>query len=125
MDPTQLIAALKSQITQIKSRSDVLVPLLLIICVFTLGLLILVAERAPPWLVISLFCLVAGLTVIFGFAYLYSLFKNPDLLRSEKHSLTKQAIDRGLLGDSMQGLFDAEPSGSVIEGTATHSEAEE
>ena len=37
-------------------------------------------------------------------AYLYLLFKNPDALRSERYTLEKLRIEKGLVGDSLSGF---------------------
>jgi hypothetical protein len=38
--------------------------------------------------------------------------KNPDALRSEKHALSKYAIDKGLYGDSDMGMLEVPKLGS-------------
>jgi hypothetical protein len=126
MDPTQLLAALRSQITGTFSRTDVLVPLVMLVGMLLIALLILVAEKAASWLVIVMLAIFVVVIFLYGFAYLYCLFRNIDALRSDKFVLAKNAIDRGLLGDSLQGLFDldTEASSMTIEGTAEQSEAE-
>lgn len=44
--------------------------------------------------------------LLFIFAYVYCLFKNPDWLRSEKFSIQKMAIEKGVIGDSLTGFVD-------------------
>lgn len=37
------------------------------------------------------------------------MFHNPDALRSESYSLSKMAIERGLVGDSISGVAQSRP----------------
>jgi type IV secretory pathway TrbD component len=50
-----------------------------------------------------------GLFVVLAlllYAYGFFMHKNPDVLRSEHFHLSKMAIERGLLGDSLHGLVE-------------------
>jgi hypothetical protein len=66
----------------------------------------LVLGEAPSWLLISVGLALAVVLVVFLGAYLYLLLRNPDALRSEHFSLSKMAIEKGLVGDNVQGLTD-------------------
>ena len=55
---------------------------------------------------------------VFIFGFIYLLFKNPDALRSEHYSLSKLAMEKGLLGDSVRGLLESQ----TVLSTATKSE---
>jgi hypothetical protein len=94
-----------------QSRSSVLNPLqwMLVILVFGLGICLLF--HAPVWLVVLFAVMVALVLVLFLLAYLYFARVNPDALRSEQFSLSKLAIEKGLVGDSLAGL---QPSRVVI-----------
>ena len=52
----------------------------------------------------------AGFTSItialYLFTYVYCLRNDPELLRSEKHSIQKLAIEKGFVGDSLHGIFE-------------------
>ncbi len=42
---------------------------------------------------------------VFIWAYIYFSCKGPDYLRSEKYSLSKLAIEKGMIGDNITGSF--------------------
>lgn len=68
---------------------------------------------SEPWLW-RVLAGVTGLTIIaFMCAYFYLLVKQPDALRSERYSLSKIMIERGLVGDSVSGLHD--PSDQLVD----------
>ena len=87
-----------------QSRSSVLNPLqwMLVILVFGIGICLLF--HAPTWLVVLFAVMVALALALFLLAYVYFARVNPDALRSEQFSLSKLAIEKGLLGDSLAGL---------------------
>ncbi len=58
---------------------------------------------APGWLVVLLATLAAATALFFGVCYVYFMRKNPDALRSERYTLQKMALERGILGDSTTG----------------------
>lgn len=60
--------------------------------------------KAPAWILIVLVVALGLILVTFLGAYLFLLGKNPDALRSEDYSLSKMAIEHGLIGDSKTGL---------------------
>ena len=86
-------------------RSTVLSTLIVMGGVLLVGLVGSLWVSAPEWLLKWLAGLVVGDAVLFGIAFLYFMFKNPDALRSESFELEKMAMDRGFLGDSLQGTF--------------------
>ena len=47
-----------------------------------------------------------GAVIVYILAYIHLLFHDRDALRSEKYSLQKLAIERGLVGDSETGIID-------------------
>jgi hypothetical protein len=73
--------------------------------------------RLPIWLVyttgVSLFAVIA----LFMFVYLYFMFHNPDALRSEHFNLSKLAIEKGLIGDSLHGVSDSQPLNTAMMNT--------
>jgi hypothetical protein len=87
-----------------QSRSSVLNPLqwMLVILVFGVGICLL--AHSPSWLVV-LFAIMLGLVLsLFLGAYIYFARTNPDALRSEQFSLSKLAIEKGMVGDTLSGL---------------------
>ncbi|MCH9006243.1 MAG: hypothetical protein IH838_13270 [Proteobacteria bacterium] len=89
------------------ARSTALHALQWVIGMLLVSLPMLAASRAPSWLLISVAAALGGILVTFVTAYVYFLFTNPDALRSESFTLSKMAIERGLVGDSLSGLRDA------------------
>lgn len=70
--------------------------------------------KAPTWLLIILIIAFGLVLVTFIFAYLFLLRKNPDALRSESYTLSKMAIERGLIGDSGTGLMEVTEVGTDV-----------
>jgi hypothetical protein len=90
-----------------QSRTSITNPLQWTMVIFVLGIALVVFARTPAWLLIVF---VIGLMVVLGlfsYAYLYCMHTNPDVLRSENYHLSKMAIERGMLGDSVHGLVEA------------------
>jgi hypothetical protein len=90
------------------SRTSALNPVQWIFVVSTGGLLASLGFHAPPWILI-LFGVFSALTLIlFGFSFLFFVFKDKDALRSERYSISKIAIEKGLIGDDLKGLLDVD-----------------
>jgi hypothetical protein len=68
-----------------------------------------VKEDAPRWLLIALVSGLAACLVALLGGYFYFAFTNPDYLRSERFTLRKLEIGKGLLGDSESGMTDPVP----------------
>jgi hypothetical protein len=81
---------------------------------------------APVWACI-MFSVFTGLSVVlYLFAYIFFMFRDPDALRSERYSIQKMAIEKGLIGDDLHGLL--EPDEEVTRpalGTAITDESQE
>lgn len=88
------------------ARSTALHALQWVIGLFLSALALLVFGGAQPWLLISVGLALLVVLAVFLGAYLYLLLRNPDALRSEHFSLSKMAIEKGLVGDNVQGLID-------------------
>lgn len=87
------------------SKSTILKPLTWLLSVFIGGMVLLIKVNAPSWTIIF-FSIILGLGIsIFFFSYIYCLFKDRDALRSEKYSIQKMAIEKGVYGDNMIGLI--------------------
>ena len=86
-------------------RSTVLSTLIVMDGLFLLGLVASLFAPAPEWVLQWLLGLVVFVTALFGIAYTYFMFTNPDALRSERYGLEKMAIEHGIRGDSLQGSF--------------------
>jgi hypothetical protein len=94
-----------------QSRSSVLNPLQWTLVILVFGVAACLLFHAPPWLVILFAVMLALALILFLGAYVYFASVNPDALRSEQFSLSKLAIEKGMLGDSLAGLH---PSTSVL-----------
>lgn len=86
-------------------RSNAVSTLIVMGGVLLAGLVGALGASAPEWLLMSLVAMIAGDAALFGAAFLYFMLKNPDALRSESFELEKMAMERGLYGDSIQGVF--------------------
>lgn len=75
----------------------------------------LATGKAPGWLLVWAACLVTLALVCGGVAYFYLLVKDRDALRSEKFTLDKLRIERGMVGDSARGLQQATEPPRLIE----------
>jgi hypothetical protein len=88
-----------------QSRSSVLNPLQWALVILLGGVLGSVASGAPRWLTIGLAICVFALVALFIAAYVYFMLTDPTPLRSESYSLSKMALERGLMGDNLSGLL--------------------
>ena len=72
------------------------------------GLITSIHYKAPGWVIgmLAFFSVLAFL--LFCGIYLCSFLKNPDFLRSERFTLQKMAIERGLYGDNITGTVNPE-----------------
>lgn len=86
------------------SKTTALAPLHGVLALCLGSALAAVWLQAPP-LVVWLFVAFSGLVLILEVgAYLYLLVRDRDALRSERYSLEKMRLERGLMGDSLTGV---------------------
>lgn len=109
------------------SRSTILQPNIWLLTLVSIILFLLVFTDAPDYLIyIFTGIFILGVFVFFG-VFVYCLFTDKDAIRSEKYSLSKLAIKRGIYGDSATGVYSTnqlltlsetldEPTGPVEEG---------
>jgi hypothetical protein len=114
----QLISVLKQQMSEAVSRTDVLRPLTWIVGLFLLGIVGLVSVHADMWIIVGAGLLLILTVFIYLGSYLYCLLFDRDALRSERYSLNKMAIQQGLRGDNVTGLFDPADTVDSIESGA-------
>lgn len=87
-----------------QSRTSVLNPIQWLLVILVAGIGICLMFHSAAWLVVLFAAmLIIGLVLFFG-SYIYFVRTNPDALRSEHFSLSKLAIEKGLVGDSLSGL---------------------
>ena len=106
----QFAASMREQMHATLSRSDVLKALVWPIGILLTAIVSLSYGNTPQWLLYVLTGLLVLFTILYIGAYLYCLINNPDSLRSEKYSLHKMAIERGVFGDDKMGIIDSEPA---------------
>ena len=89
------------------TRSTILRPLSWLLGLCSVAAIVGASYGAPTWLT-WLFGIAAGVTILlFLVTYIYCLWSGKtDLLRTEKYSLTKLAIERGFVGDSKTGIIE-------------------
>ncbi len=88
----------------VSSRSSALVPLHWKLLILGTVVVVLVMLHAPTWLLICFAALAVITALQSNYSYDYFMRAKPEELRSEKHAITKYAIDKGLYGDSDSGL---------------------
>ncbi|MEQ8244578.1 hypothetical protein [Fulvivirga sp.] len=87
------------------SKSTILKPLTWFIVVIISGIILLQIYDSPNWIVVMFAVILVVAILIFFFAYIYCLFTDKDAIRSEKYSIQKMAIEKGIFGDSNSGVF--------------------
>lgn len=93
-----------------QSRSSVLNPLQWMLVILIFGIAVCLPFHSPNWLIILFAAMLVSVLVLFLAAYVYFAWTNSDALRSEQFSISKLAIERGLVGDSLSGLQPADVS---------------
>lgn len=126
MATEQIVRSLLQQAHGAGSRSSALAPLAWLVGILVAGAVASARFDASGWVLSTLVGL-SGLSVlIYLAAFLFLMFRDRDALRSERYSLQKLAIERGLLGDSTQGVLDGEVfvqnSSRLTSGSADDSE---
>jgi hypothetical protein len=102
---TDLFRSLLQHATTQGSRSTALNPL-----AWALGIILsafLVAARipnAPTWVLLLLGSASALFVLSFVIAYFILLYTDRDALRSERFTLSKMAIEKSVVGDSLKGF---------------------
>lgn len=87
------------------SKSTILKPLTWFLSLVIGGLILLIELGAPNWIIILFAIIISIAILLFFFAYVYCLFKDRDALRSEKYSIQKMAIEKGIVGDNIVGII--------------------
>ena len=97
------------------NKSTILLPLRWLIGLSFSATLISEFIDAPKWMII-MFAIVSGLGIIlFLFTYIYSLINYPENLRSEKYTIQRMAIERGIFGDDIVGQTKVETEKDIKE----------
>ena len=108
-DFLKMIPLLREQMTAGRWQSDIIKPITLILgMLFVAFLISLLVSEKYPWAPVMLGSLICLLIFLLVFAYVYCLFVDRDSLRSERHSISKLAIEHGVFGDSESGILSIE-----------------
>lgn len=95
-----------SQSTAKGARSTALHSLQWVLGMFLTALSASLFTKAPVWVSVALGISGALVLAVFLGAYVYLLLKQPDALRSEQFTLSKLAIEKGMVGDNVAGMHD-------------------
>lgn len=86
------------------SKSTILKPLTWLISILIGGFIFLINFKAPNWTIILFSIVICIILILFIFVYIFCLIKDRDALRSEKYSIQKMAIEKGIIGDNLSGI---------------------
>ena len=99
-------------VTSILSKSDgsgakstVLKPLNWALSIMIVAFVWCIRSNIPLWVLIFLSILIGILFIVIIYTYLYCLFTDKDAIRSEKFTIQKMAIEKGILGDDLRGVL--------------------
>lgn len=88
------------------SKSTILKPLSWFISIIIIGLILAINNEAPNWIIILFAIILSILVIVFIGSYIYCLIYDKDAIRSEKFSIQKLAIEKGLIGDNLIGIIE-------------------
>ena len=112
---------LLAQISSKGSKSTILKPLAWMLGICVTSTLTSAKLGLSSWISI-LFSIFASIAMfLYLVAYLYCLVKDRDALRSETYSIQKMVVERGFVGDDINGSLPVErtPTGRLIETNST------
>lgn len=111
---TNQITSLLNHATSQGYRTNVVKPLMgMVIILLVATIALFYFGFIIPAYIIGIFSLIC--IICFLGCYMYCLFKNPDLLRSEKYNLEKTALEKvSITGDSVNGRLQAPQMDYVI-----------
>jgi Na+/pantothenate symporter len=96
------------------SRSTILKPLTWLISLLIGGLLLTLSINPNSWLIFYFVSFITIALIAFFYVYFFCLYKNPDAIRSEKYSIQKMAIEKGIYGDNISGTFVVDSNKTLI-----------
>ena len=108
MPGIELMRSLFQQASAHGSRSTALNPIAWAFATVLSALIGSILVHGPSWVTAVLAVFAATLLVVFIFAYLYLMVKDRDALRSERFTLSKMAIEKSVMGDSLRGFREVE-----------------
>lgn len=103
MPASQILTALLQRASAEGSRSTALKPLGWLLAILVPATLVSFYLKLPPIVGISGIVASALALMVYLGSYIYLLMANPDALRSERYSLKKMELEKGIYGDSLTG----------------------
>lgn len=100
----ELLRELLSRSTADGSRTNALNHLQWMLTAVLVSVLIAFYQKAPDVLIYFLCAILIVLLVAYLVTHFYFMVRNPDALRSEKFTIEKMALERGLVGDNLSGV---------------------
>jgi hypothetical protein len=100
----QLLREMLSSSTADGSRTNALNHLQWMIAAFLAAILICAFRGVDKDVLFFFGAILVFLLAAYVITHFYFMVKNPDALRSEKFTIEKMAIERGLIGDSTSGM---------------------
>lgn len=108
MPPFELFRSMWQQASQSGTRTTVLQPLIVLITILVPALVFGAFYNAPTWaLELIAGCLILAV-FIFLFFYVYFAFRDPELLRTERFTQWKMALEKNVFGDTTAGFHEVE-----------------
>ena len=101
------------QALQRNTKSTVLRPLSWLVGLLLTATIFASRFGMDKWLVVMLAVLDCLAIILYFAAYIFFGHKDPDLLRSEKFTIQKMAIQHGLIGDDISGMFKIPKLGDI------------
>lgn len=98
-------AAFTERLYTSDSKSTILKEIKFALIIFVSAFVLLTQLNIDQAYLIFFGILISLFVILFLFAYVYCLLKNPDALRTEEHVEKKLALKKGLLGDNFSGLL--------------------
>jgi len=90
-----------------RAKTTVLRPLAWIITLLLSGTIAAFALKIPDSVGITFLVLLVFCIFLYFYSYIFFMHKDPDQLRTENYSLQRLAIEKGVVGDSLKGVFDS------------------
>jgi hypothetical protein len=97
------------------ARSSALSTLAKVLTVFGTTLLVAVSLKTDVWLLVTLSVFFGVVAATFLGLYVFFAIRSPDQLPSERYSLRRLEIEKGLYGDDRTGLLQPPAPFTVIE----------
>ena len=108
MPDEQIIRAFLEKATAEGAKSTALKPLNYILALLIPATLLSFYANLPSWVGVTFIAFLGLVLVAYLGAYIYFMLTDKDSLRSEKFTIQKFAIEKGLYGDSLVGSVDPE-----------------